>query len=679
MADQKASQNVYNLLAGVNTKASEYLQNQAGFRDLRNFDFFQPNAISKRPGSTQMVVAGTSGPISSLFEFQKLSGASYIVAGSDTAMFYLTTTGYTLLSAGWTNGQPTDMLAYQDKLWMANGQKYQWWNGSSLYAAGMSYVAGITFTSHFADSNTATFMTVAGYTSAGQDVAAGSTFIIVGIWVATSGVRADGYYGPIDLTGARQIVQGNIATSGQEWFSNTVPYGGTGLFLERTGSVTGCTAFAVWAGIDYLNSASLLGGVTAYIGVTNGFAAYTKNGLGVGRYKQSFGGSWDSNFTDQIASTASPAKFYLYTLLPATQVTFSVVITNWDSFASASRGFSGQSFNFFASYAPKYIDQNQNVMFMTGFSTSPSTVQFSEIGQPEITQPDYNFEVRTNDGDVITGQKTYSNTVIVTKDHSFSKIIGSTPDDLALVELSTEYGCLSNKTMVEYDQKLCWLDKRGILEYNGSSWQMISTPVEPVFRRMNLSAAREKACAVNHQYRNQIWFGIPVDGSTQNNITVVYDYLVRAWTFFDGFNPASFALAKGQLNTPTAWRGDYSGLVHSFGESLFGDNGQGITAYGLLNWEIDAGQNSTSIWRRFFLDVASQASGITGAITGRAFADYDASTVRATFSMPQNVFQTRAELGVVGKAVSADFSHYSASLPLVIKGFSWTKRFLRNV
>ena len=54
MADSNTTTNIYNMLLSVNTKASEYAQQQAGFRDLRNMDFFQPNAISKRPGSTNI-------------------------------------------------------------------------------------------------------------------------------------------------------------------------------------------------------------------------------------------------------------------------------------------------------------------------------------------------------------------------------------------------------------------------------------------------------------------------------------------------------------------------------------------------------------------------------------------------------------------------------------------------
>ena len=73
------------------------------------------------------------------------------------------------------------------------------------------------------------------------------------------------------------------------------------------------------------------------------------------------------------------------------------------------------------------------------------------------------------------------------------------------------------------------------------------------------------------------------------------------------------------------------------------------------------------------------SSGVTGTIPVKVFSDYDSATVKATFAIYQSVFQSRADFGVQAKSVTAEFGHFSASLPLVINGFSWTKRFLRNV
>lgn len=276
------------------------------------------------------------------------------------------------------------------------------------------------------------------------------------------------------------------------------------------------------------------------------------------------------------------------------------------------------------------------------------------------------------------GHRTYNGNTIVFKGTSFHKVIGTTPDDFELVELSLEFGAVSNKAIIEYNEKLLWLDRKGIVQYDGAGWRIISDGIDEIFRRMNLSAAMEKACAVHHHYRNQIWFGIPVDGSTQNNLTVVYDYLVDAWTFFDGFNASSFGFITGALSKDTVWRGNYSGMIYFHSESFYGDNGIGISCVPFSRFEQFQGENSTNVWRRLFLDVGT-ASGLTGVINGQVFSDYNRTTVQATFSMYQNVFQSKAEMGVVGKAVAVQFSHHSASLPFLMNGYSWTKRNLRNV
>mgnify|MGYP003488072531 FL=1 len=316
-------------------------------------------------------------------------------------------------------------------------------------------------------------------------------------------------------------------------------------------------------------------------------------------------------------------------------------------------------------------------MFLAGFSNAPSNVFFSDVGAPESIQPENFFEVRTNDGDRVLATKTYANQMIIMKENSFHKVIGDSPENFELIEVSTRYGCLSNKTVIEYEQRLVWLDKKGILEYNGANYDIISTPVEDIFRRMNVEAAKEKAVAIHEIYRNQIWFGIPIDGSTQNNITVVYDYLVKAWTFFEGFNPASFAFIKQDLSKATVWRGSYSGMIYYHGASFLGDNGQGISCVIRPHWDKNK-ENETWIWRRFFADVGT-VTGLTGTLTGRVFSNYDNTTVQATFSMYQDAFQSRAEIGVPAKSVTVELGHYSASLPLLFNGYSWAKRFLRNV
>lgn len=671
MADQKPTTNFYQNLGGVNQKASEYSVNTTQFLDIRNLDFDVPNALQKRPGSTQAVSVGTSGPIIGVYEFQKLDGASWVVAASNNALFYLASNAYTLLDADWTNGQPPDFVTFVNKLWIANGQLYKWWSGQSLFTAGLPK-QGVQLTGRRGGSKTLGTFRVFGITMAAYSgPTVGQRAVLVGSYAY---LRTDGFISPDDLV------------------NNATPL--SPFDFEKDGVLFAsylswaCSTFYTQNG-DYGRSATMiLEGFTAPAGIgISGYAVFLAMDVWTGitanllkTYVKTDGTLNMLSAFEGLRDDANLSSFRYYTTVAAgtTLIGLFGETFTWSDLALQLPVYTPNSFDFFSTYTPKYLEQNQNIMFYAGFSSAPSVVYHSEVGDPEYIDAEYNFEVRTNDGDRVTGLRAFNNYVLIFKQESFHKVIGDNIDNFELVELSTEYGCLSQNTIIQYQEKLMWLDRKGILEFDGASWSVISDAVEDVFRRMNIEAALDKACAVHQKYRNQIWFGIPVDGSTQNNLTVVYDYLLKAWTFFDGFSPASFGFVKGSLTKETVWRGDYSGMVYYHGESFFGDNGQGITCSAFTRFEQFQGENSSSIWRRFFLDVAP-AIGLTGVINGRVFSNYDRSTVQATFAMFQDSFQSRAEMGVVGKAVACQFTHFSASLPLLINGYSWTKRYLRNV
>ncbi len=681
-SDPKPTTLSYSLMGGIDQKASEYSVDKARFLDIRNMDFDVPNALQKRPGQTQAIGQNTSGPINSVWEYIRLDGNSYIVAGTDTAMFYRTGTSLTVLDTGWNNGQPADMLTFVNNLYMANGQNYKYWNGTTLTRMGLpTSTTSQLYAGRTGPTVGATNMLVGGASMAMQ---IGSSWVARAVFVAYNYVRSDGYAGPLNLLNtAKNIVRADV-TDGAEFFNTySKVYGFTIPTNYEISSLN------LWVGVDTVrangNTAALLiAGFSAPTVVRVGSLAY-QDGLVVGSNRRYASAS--------LIPNADLSRFWLYQSLPGTSLFLEAAlngVTQWgttfqlvdfsayDGAASGEAAFSGMAFDFFSSYTPKYIEVNQNTMFMGGFSSAPSSVWFSEVAQPEvILSAENNFEVRTNDGDRVLALKSYNNQLIILKENSFSKVIGDSADNYELVELSTEYGCLSNQAIIEYKEKLLWLDKKGIVEYNGASWDIISTGVEDIFRRINLTAAREKAVAIHQVYRNQVWFGIPVDGSTQNNITVVYDYIVNAWTFFDGFNPASFGMIKGPLDRPTVWTGNYSGMLSYFSESFYGDNGSGITCLARSAYDKNA-ENETWIWRRLFFDV-NTVSGITGVMNGRVYSNYNNSTVQATFRIFQDQFQSRAEMGVVAKACSFEFSHSSASLPLLFNGYTWARRYLRNL
>lgn len=657
MSYQKKEEAHYRNFQGVNQKTSIYTTGNNQLLDIRNMDFNEPNALSKRPGSTQSISSGTSGPISSLYEFIKLNGSSYVIAGSDTAMFYQSALGLTLLSSGWNNGQPTDMLTFVDKLYMANGQKFETWNETQV--VGFGPPCSVNSVNAFGGITTGTYSYGASFLFIWWGITSlPNAFTSLQIWLSYAYLRSDGRLGGINFYSAAP--QFTTSDLGDGYVVSTRPVGAITFTGITTPSGYGISGIAIFMFIR--QSGPLWTNSTA-----EGFSQ-SLSGAGVDPYASPF--------------------FRFVTLMPAgtTIASFNQSqITNWSALPASPGGtlflgvgFSGNGFCFSNTYIPKYIEINQNRMWMSGFSTAPSQVFYSEVGEPENIEAESVFELRTNDGDRIFAIKEFQDQVIAFKQRSFHKIIGTSAETFQVVQLSAEYGCISNNAIAEFKDRLLFLDEKGVVLYNGASWEIISVPVEEVFRRMNLSVAMEKACAIHYEYRNQVWFGIPIDGSTVNNMVVVYDYILDAWTFFEGFLPASLATVKGNLPYRVGWFGDYSGKIHYFSESLYGDNGSGFTCLVFSKFDAPDGQNVQNMFRRLFVDV-NTPSGVTGEIKIEAYSDYDQSTVRATFSVYQNQFQTRADFGVSAKSIGFKFSHFNASLPLTFYGYLTQRRYLRDV
>src|SRR4029079_11327832 len=127
---------------------------------------------------------------------------------------------------------------------------------------------------------------------------------------------------------------------------------------------------------------------------------------------------------------ADLSRFWLYTIAPLSSlfdpVDFGVPVAakamtilpsfnNYTGIATGTGGFTGMQFGWFDTNTPKYIEVNQNSMFYAGFSNTPSTVWFSELGTPELIEPESAIEVRTNDGDRIYATAAYNNQLIVLK------------------------------------------------------------------------------------------------------------------------------------------------------------------------------------------------------------------------------------------------------------------------
>lgn len=335
------------------------------------------------------------------------------------------------------------------------------------------------------------------------------------------------------------------------------------------------------------------------------------------------------------------------------------------------------NFNLYFTMAPRYMEIYNNQLMLAGFSSALSTLYWSDIGEPESIDPTFFAEFRTNDGDRITTLKTYNNAMIVAKERSFHRLTGDNPSDFLVQEISDQYGCLSNRAAVVFENKLWFLDTKGVVEYNGANIAIVSNRIESIFLSMNIDAARDNAVAIHYRDFNEVWFAIPINGSTTNNAIVIYDYIADAWTRYTGLFISSLFVGQGNLTSKAAIYGGYTGNIFYFDKNLMGDSGQGITCSFATRFHTDRGQTTENMWRRFYMDV-DPILGITQPISINFRTNYGTTNVLSR-TMYQNPFQSRVDFGLASRSIQVEMVHYSATLSIKVNGYSLESRFQRNV
>jgi hypothetical protein len=587
MAREKFPEEMFELLGGMNSKASVYMNGPMEFRRIVNMHFTNPGALDSRPGSTLAVATALSGPVWSGTEFEKLSGASYLVVSALTELYQQVGSGYTTINQGLLNNGIFDFVPFTDNLFMANGQNFLKFTGSSVIPYGVPQASfGLAAISGY------------GASALGGSLAAGGTFTY-----AFAFVNSLGQMGPIS-----------------EEYTVSSPT----LFASyfRVPPIAQAASF----GIQYIQMFRAVTG-TDLAGVTN----FAYNGS-------------------------------------ATTVITDVNYPNSDLVEPT---------NLFFTLVPEYLELYNNQLFMAGFSGAQSSFYWSDIGQPESVQPESFAEVRTNDGDELSGMKNIGSALIISKFRSLHKLTGDNPDNFLLQEITDQYGCLSNRSMVVFKNRLWCLDAAGILEYDGAQYQIVSSKIEDVFRRMNQPVAVDKAVAIHAREFNEVWFAIPCDGATFNNCVIVYDYDVDCWTTYEGWQIASLFQAKGENSLKPIHYGSMSGMVLQVSQSLTSDAGLAFTCSFEHAWVHPEGQTKQTMYRRFYMNV-NPVMDPSANINLSFYTDYQASLALQT-TISQAPFQSRIDFGINSRSIQAQMSYASATHQIQVYGFAYQWRFLRSV
>lgn len=727
MSNQKVKTEQYANLGGINSKYSPYITGPLEFLDIQNLDFQTPGSLSERWGSTMYFGQTFPGQVNSIHEVSFLSGSSFVVSSYSGGIYYGATTGQNqgmslmLQSAtyqAWSypigvfgstavggyfdpnislgyEGDGTEIVtanvalsteyfvvspivqsdntlsfaSLNNYLFAADGNKFFKFDGVTTTPIGLPPALQASSSSHLQSAGTPGYF---GSTFFAHD---GSSFLITSARghyaVYMSYTNSRGFEGPIWPVAAinNERIGASLVGDGGSFYSLVIPI-----------------ATPLMYGISAINTYIYSAGPSTRVGKggpTSNFGVDLNFWSNYGYVKTAVTPASGSTFTNiSVGSSVGGISLMEANAFPLPDSIFQaykpIGITAFIGLSLTLASNPGYTQQFTWNRAlPRYLENYQNRLFLAGFSGTPSTVWFSDLAEPEGYQPDFNFEVRTNDGDFITAMKSYSTRLYLWKQNSFHALSGDNPNNFFLQELSNQYGCINNRCAIVYDDILVFLDRKGVMMWNGAQLTVLSNKIQPLIDTMQYNAALTAACMVHDKLRNQVLIAIPVNGSTTNNITLVYDYLAGAWTTQKGYTPSAFAQIQGRNNTKNAFYGDLQGRVNWFGASFLSDNGAGFTCTLKTRFLHEMGDSTQKMFRRLFLNTDSPAGG-TLVFGINMYQDYGSSVVLGT-TIVLSDFQNRIDFGVSGKSLAFELTNIQTSIKLRIHGFTVESRFLRRV
>lgn len=662
MAYQKLKQEQYINVGGINTKMSTYVTNENAVLDLVNYDFQIVGQWTQRPGMTTALAGNTLAVgASNRFNFGWQTYRvrnEYLFGSSFSQQTYLQSNSGTY-SLSLTNGvltvPPGGTLTGSDGFGnFVNIATKSSSNVSSIYTV----LNNGYFTSGFKNfkSHPINGIFYYGLPYDNDSIASNLSIGLTGTGTANGAanfksayVDYQGYVGPVSENPVQSNPVNRFAfyASGSTFTANALASGANSIRVYAT-SVLGFNS-SDYVSVGDISAAS----PTLTINVTLG---YLIPNSGYGEVAKSV----VSNFTP---TSGYPSSF-----------------TSLES--SCVELFSNRLF--------WGVAKGQNILFYSDPIETQADAENIDVDS---------FLNLSSTNYPLVGIINYNQSLICLFQKGIGRLTGDNENNFNYQELNTEYGLVNSRAMVIFKERLWFMDEYQIIEFNGANFSNISTEVQGYLSRMNLTAAQKTATAIHYEDRNEVWFSLPIDGSNENNITIVFDYHVGAWyaikstsnftnltRFFDPTAQQGLSLSTVYMNNPRIFAGHPGGSLGYFSTAFKTDYGNAFTLTYKTRYHYSGGHSITNEWRRFYLDTGPWA-GVTLSFAANFYANFATATVALTrtiyasgspYSGPQ---QTRIDFGIPAKSLSIE-THIAtgASLPVIkVYGYTIESRFLRNV
>ena len=241
-----------------------------------------------------------------------------------------------------------------------------------------------------------------------------------------------------------------------------------------------------------------------------------------------------------------------------------------------------------------FSTKHHNYHFAAGVASNPSVLYYSSQLDPETWTggTSGSISINPNDGDMITGIVSHRNELIVFKGPykgSIHRITGTSNSTWARVQLVEGVGAVWQNSIFKYRDDIGFLWSDGTIrslaateKFGDYAEGSLSVAINTNYLKRRVTHNRLRhANAVSDDSRAYIQ--LPVDGSTENNVTLAMDFRFDPprWSKLPSFNRSCMCLAidSNASNRQQVFFGGSDGFVEIWGQEARSLPGSTALAY----------------------------------------------------------------------------------------------------
>lgn len=253
-----------------------------------------------------------------------------------------------------------------------------------------------------------------------------------------------------------------------------------------------------------------------------------------------------------------------------------------------------------------YALVHKNFMFLAGSQSNRSRLYFSNLGDPETWSALDYIDVGRGDGDAITGLGTILDMLVIMKQGSVWLLQGDSSANFVLKRVEAAAGCVSRGSIAIVNQNVAMLGRDGVRFFDGLRSLLASEKIQMTVDDLN---QRQITKAAGVYYDHKYLLAVPEDeNSTANDLVLVFDTLLSAWTLYRGLPVAEWCVWRRANREYLAFGSSEKGQVYLIDGSLT-DDGAAIVAYAVTKALSFGSAEAVKLARNLYV---SAAEGDTG-------------------------------------------------------------------